>query len=101
MFANLNGVSQSVKSWPFQLKTSSTCRMPLSRQFKSSIQSRIVKGGREEGKGAMSDFPRVRDRSVVLGTIVQVAHIYRQKLSHRLGIIQGPYRFPQSLKTDA
>ena len=42
--------------------------MPLSLQFASRIQSRTVKGGREDGKRCISVFPSNRERSVVLGT---------------------------------
>ncbi len=43
--------------------------MPLSLQFASRIQSRTVKGGREDGKRCISVFPNNRERSVVLGTM--------------------------------
>jgi hypothetical protein len=67
-WADRNGVSPSPTSCPFHLMQSSTCKIPLSRQCWSRMQSRMVEGGRGEGNGRMSDLPSRREWRVVLGT---------------------------------
>ena len=66
---DLKRASQSPTSCPFHLITSNTCNIPLSFQFASNMQSRMVRGGSAEGKRVIRVLPRRRERSVVLGAL--------------------------------
>ena len=80
---NLKGVSQSPRSCPFHEITSRMCRIPLSRQFSSRMQSRTVCEGSTDGKGFIKGFPSTRDRNVVFGTSKCMSELFQPLMFDR------------------